>query len=85
MKILLVYPLSNEPILYPFLGLGYLATYVRQIVDDIEIFIPKKTDTKSTFLKKIKQFKPDLIGLSMYSLSFQDAKKTIKLIRHIGR
>jgi len=80
-KVLLMSPLSKEPIRYPHLGLGYLATYIRDAVDNIEIFIPKKDDDEASLAAILRRLNPNIVGISVYSLSFRAAQVTAGLIK----
>lgn len=52
----------------PKLGLGYIASYIHANSDDIKISLSHSTDD---IIENIKRIKPDVIGLTANSLSFQ--------------
>lgn len=85
MKILLVKPYSISDHIQPSLGLGYLASAVRdgnnvKILDCIKenIDIPE-------FKNRIKKENPDLIGLQCYTFDITFIKEALRIIKDIDR
>lgn len=85
MNILLVSPLAKQPIKYPYTGLAYLATYIRDLVDDVDIFIPGNEDNEDTFVTRLQKSRPDVVGISIFTLAFSAARKTAKLIKNFDK
>ena len=83
MKIVLVQPFYRSAFTFvPPLGLGYLASSLRNAGHDVQIVdcLLKKMPPKK-FLELIKNIKPDVIGVSIFSVSFGEAKELILKIK----
>ena len=85
MNILLMTPPNKGPVRYPNHGLAYLATYIRDIVNDIKIYIPPNKYTRENIIAEINKTKPEVVGISMYTLSFSETSKIVKLIKRIDK
>lgn len=83
MKIVLVQPFYRSAFTFvPPLGLGYLASSLRNAGHDVQIVdcLLKKMPPKK-FLELIKNIKPDVIGVSIFSVLFGEAKELILKIK----
>lgn len=73
LKILLVNP-SKRLIHHPPLGLGYLSSYVKKYLKvPVEIRLFDENTTREDLLKIVTVFRPDLIGISIVTPTFQHA------------
>ena len=87
MKVLLINapPLKSSGItglIYPPLGILYLASYARQRMPEIDIqVIDGFSEKKQELIKKINRFKPDLEGLSFTTQSATGAYQLINEIK----
>lgn len=83
MRILLVWPAVSNAELYNFLplGLGYLAANLpeKYIVDLWDGALNRSSNEE--IADKINQFKPDLIGISVWNFNLSAARETINIIR----
>lgn len=83
MKILLLQPNYDSHIIHPPLGLGYLAAYLKKNGHEVSIYDGTlKNANLEDFITEIKMFLPDLVGISILSRGYQEAKKLIKLIKN---
>ena len=82
MKVLLIEPNYDCHVIHPPLGLGYLAAWLEREAHDVSIFNGTlyKADERD-FLKEIKSFSPDLIGISVMTRAHNKTKKLIKTIK----
>jgi len=64
---------------YPPLGLGYLASYVRQNVSGVEMRIAT-SDVETA----IAEFRPDVVGISSVSQNFNKARELASICRDAG-
>lgn len=82
MKVLLINPSDQYqkkgPKHYP-LGLGYLATKLNQLGENCEIL--DLSTGKVSLKEKIENFKPSLVGISVYSTTLPDVKKLVSLLQ----
>lgn len=88
-KLLLVYPTyyedneqKNSYSFLPPLGLGYLASSARTEGCDVKIF--DVMGREQELIQLIKEYQPDIIGLSSMTTSYPGLKDTIELIRNNG-
>ncbi|MGC9049066.1 MAG: B12-binding domain-containing radical SAM protein [Patescibacteria group bacterium] len=84
MKVLLVNPYFNSRVYAPTLGLGFLATYIKNHSQcEIEIAEPvKKELNKKILLEKIK--KTDFLGLTCYTESRFQCFEFAKMAKEIN-
>ncbi len=71
---------------FPPLGLLYIATYLKQKMSDIEVKVvdcPSQKMDYAELEKTIRTFKPDAVGISVFTLCLVDVLKTAKLIKSI--
>lgn len=88
MKTLLIYPPSESVYglpRYPTLGITYLATVLYQqgyLVEVLDMRFPKNG---FAFLKKrLRVFKPDIVGVGSTSFDFPGAQKVFRLVKRIS-
>ncbi|MFC1646381.1 B12-binding domain-containing radical SAM protein [Candidatus Omnitrophota bacterium] len=84
MKVFLVNPYFTSHIIIPPLGLGYLSSYIKKKQPDVKISIIDclRDNIKNERLSRmIEQEKPDLVGLTTYSLFFDSVKDIIRKIK----
>ncbi len=84
MKVLLIKPYNLTDHIQPSLGLGYLATAIRQnhtvkILDCI-----KDNVTISKLPLKIKEFQPNVVGFQCYTFDLAYIKRSLKIIKKIN-
>ncbi|MCQ9207338.1 MAG: B12-binding domain-containing radical SAM protein [Omnitrophica bacterium] len=78
MKILLVKPYNLTDHIQPSLGLGYLATSIRQDYD-VEILDCVKDRIKPhDFHKSLKKNKPDVVGIQCYTYDLYNVKEMLR-------
>lgn len=80
MKILLKNNESDE-LAFCDLGLGYLATPLRDAGHEVNLLLTPLSEESFTYL--VKKFKPDVIGIKVLSSGVQNTARTIELIRRI--
>jgi len=82
MKVLLaVAPPKQTQIKMPDLGLGYLATALRNAGHAVHLFQGETDGSMDRFIRTIGDFQPDLLGLKVFSLevaSVRDAMETVR-------
>lgn len=82
MKILLLQPNYDSHVVHPPLGLGYLAAYLDKNRYSVSIFDGTlKNASLQDFISVIKDFKPDLVGISVLTRGHKRAKEIIKAIK----
>lgn len=84
MRILLIQPNYDVHVIHPPLGLGYLASYLR--IKGHQVFIFDATLKNASFDETslaIRNFKPDLIGITVLSRGHNKAENLIKFIRQV--
>ncbi len=89
MKILLVKPVVPKNFVLnciPPLGLGYLATALRQAgINQVNILDCVKDNLSyEDFQKKVKRFKPDVVGFSVFSHDLTSLKKSLEITKRIN-
>lgn len=78
MKILLVKPISDMHVVFPPIGLGYLASYAQREAPDINLRILDCNRIRSSqiqFRRYIQEFQPDIIGFTALSMEINSALK----------
>ena len=82
MKILLVTPPKEALTVTPPLGLGYIASVLRDNKNDVAILdAQKKSLNIESVVKKIKEINPDILGVSALTSNYCNAKRIIKKIK----
>ena len=85
MKILLIKPYNLSDHIQPSLGLGYLATAIR---DKAEVAIldciKDKVDTLR-LKEKIKEFKPDIVGFQCYTFDLKFIRESLGIIKSMDK
>jgi len=85
MKVLLVQPFKDFGIFgesYPPAGLGYLATAVKEGGHQVSILDCLKDNYNyKKFLQEVKKISPDLIGISLFSISISFVKKMVDMVK----
>ncbi|MBN1354207.1 MAG: radical SAM protein [Candidatus Omnitrophica bacterium] len=86
MKVLLVKPYNLSDHIQPSLGLGYLASFIRD-KHEVEILDCIKDGIKpQDFPKALKIHEPDIVGIQCYTYDLHNIKKMINLSKgHKGR
>lgn len=86
MKVLLVQPFKDPGLFgesYPPVGLGYLATALRN--DDHEVVMldcMKDNYTYDKFVQKLKEIVPDLLGITLFSVSIPFVTKMVDMAKN---
>jgi len=85
-KVLLVqFPSDRCTAMRPPSGIGYLATVLKDADIDYDVFDMTFTDYTLEHLKdKIKEFKPDLIGISFFTLMYKRHYEWIKELKKMN-
>jgi len=85
-RVLLVYPNSPTHYVVPPIGLGYLATALRKSGFEVKILdgIKEKLNTEK-LEKKVNEWKPDVIGIQVFSCDAHTVKEYVSKIREIDR
>lgn len=84
MKVLLIKPYNLSDHIQPPLGLGYLATAIRN-KHKVEILDCIKENVKINDLrKKIEANKPDLVGIQCYTLNLGFVKRALRICSEIS-
>lgn len=78
MKIVLINSRHSDTIVMP-LGILYLAAVLRQVGHRILVFDPFFEDL--SFIKKVKRFKPDLIGFSVLTATYDQVREMVGVFR----
>jgi anaerobic magnesium-protoporphyrin IX monomethyl ester cyclase len=82
MKVLLVEPASKALTLSPPIGLGYLASMVRKDRHEVNILDAQKEGISAQeTCAKINAHNPDVIGISIITPAYYNARKIIRKIR----
>lgn len=84
MKILLLQPNYDAHIIHPPLGLGYLASYLRQFGHKVSIFdgTLKNAQTKD-YLRQISDGNPDIVGISFLTRAHKQVRKLTEAIKDV--
>jgi len=84
MKVLLIQPNFDAHIVHPPLGLGYLAAYLEEKGHEVTIFdATLKNASLEQILLAIKNFSPDLVGITVLSRGHNKAREIINEIKKI--
>ncbi len=85
MRVLLVQPFKDFGLFgesYPAIGLGYLATAVRKDGHEVSILdCLKDAHDYDRFINKVKEVSPDVVGITLFSISIPFVKKMVSLIK----
>jgi len=82
MRLMLMTPLTGRELAYPINGLGYLAAHTCDLVDDVTVFIGRAEDaTREAFHERLAAFRPDIVGINMYSSDFSATRRTATWLR----
>ncbi|MFH1996339.1 MAG: radical SAM protein [Candidatus Omnitrophota bacterium] len=84
MKILLAKPFSASDHIQPSLGLGYLATAVRQRHETLILDCIKRKVSIKKLPRFLKKYKPDVFGLQCYTFDLPYVKKAIRIAKEIS-
>lgn len=87
MKILLVDPASFGDLpggMQPSLGFGYLAATLMQNDIEVEIFDMRLNYTINDLLARLDESKPDIVGVTAYSVKFENTRNVVDTIKHAG-
>lgn len=86
MNVLLVQPIKQTKHvlnLMPPIGLGYLATSIRNSHNVGILDCVKEKFTLDSFRNYVKKNKPDIIGFTSFSCDLENVKKSIEVVREI--
>lgn len=83
MKILLVKPYNLSDHIQPSLGLGYLATAVRNKSEVKILDCIKENINVNRFGAIIKNYKPDVVGFQCYTFDLNFVKKALEIVKAI--
>lgn len=80
-KVLLVKPYNLSDHIQPALGLGWIASYIRDI-SKVEIYdcIKEKADL-SKLLNKIENYKPDILGIQCYTFDIYNIREIFQTVK----
>ncbi len=84
MKILLVKPPSTAHVVLLPIGLGYIAAYLRHNIKGIEVIILdclKESYDHIKFSKYIERIKPDLVGITAFTMEIESALRCCGIIK----
>ena len=86
MKVLLVKPYNLSDHIQPPLGLGYLATAIRDKCNVALLDCIKERITKpEALLTIIKKYKPDVLGMQCYTFHVNFVKETFRLVKGFNK
>lgn len=88
MKILLVKPPSDMHIVMPPIGIGYIASYLKSKINNINIDILdclKNRYDYSDFSEYICQERPDVVGITAFTMEIESAFKCCEIIKSINK
>ncbi|ODS30295.1 MAG: Radical SAM domain protein [Candidatus Scalindua rubra] len=86
MRILLVKPPSDSYFVFLPIGLGYIAAYLNDKAKDVEIKILNCILEKynhNDFAEYVKEFKPDLVGITAFTVEIKSALKCCQIVKTI--
>lgn len=85
-RVLLIYPNSPTHYVVPPIGLGYLATALRKNGFDVSILdgIKEKLNLEK-LADRVSEWKPDVIGIQVFSCDAHTVKEYVSKIREIDR
>lgn len=82
MRVLLVQPNYDSHIVHPPIGLGYLASFLRESGYEVDIYDGTLYDAaENDFLNKISDYQPDLIGISLFCRGHNKVKNLVSKIK----
>ncbi len=82
MRILLYFPQTTlTGVQTPDIGLGYVAAGLRRHGHSVAVYQSKEIKTYQAFRKKIQEFKPDVLGLKVFSLALKIVRQVIEVAR----
>ena len=82
MRVLLFQPNYDTHVVHPSLGLGYIASFLETKGYDVDIFDgTREKAQEEDFLKKIEDFKADVVGITVLARGHTRVKKLIKSIK----
>jgi len=82
MKILLVRPVSDTYIISPPIGLGYIATAIRETGINPDILdCAKERLNLHNFKKYVEKLNPDLVGFQVWSCDVPQVKKSLRIVK----
>lgn len=84
MKILLVKPPNVGDHIQPPLGLGYLATALREKNDVGIVDCQKSGFNNNNLLKYVEQFEPDIIGIQLYTSDIETVRQLLAKIKSLN-
>ncbi len=86
-KIVLVVPISHTHYVIPPIGLGYLATALRQSdFTDITILdCVKERLSFNDLSERFKMLKPRIVGFQVFSYDFDSVVRSIKILKQVSR
>jgi len=85
MRILLVKPYNVSDHIQPSLGLGSLATAIRDRHDVRILDCIKEGVTAKKFGAAVRRYRPDVVGLQCYTFDLSFVNKALKAVRRIDR
>lgn len=86
MKVLLVKPYNQSDHIQPSLGLGYLATALRKISQDVHILdCIKDRITIDKFQSLIRKYRPDVLGMQCYTFDLPYIGQALRIAKKINK
>ncbi len=84
-KILLIYPMSRSADTIEHIGLGYIASALRQKNHQVKLFVYQVNQNTQALLEEIKLVKPDFIGFTTFIESMANIIEVCKIIKNIDK
>ena len=85
MKTLLVRPVSDTYIITPPIGLGYLATALRKIGEDVQILdCARERYGLEAFRSFLEKNRPDIVGFQVWSCDALNVKKSLDIVKSVN-
>lgn len=84
-KVLLIYPMSRSADTVEHIGLGYIASALRQKNHQVKLFVYQVNQETQALLEEIKLFKPEFIGFTTFIESLANILGVCQLIKNIDK
>ncbi len=84
MKVLLIKPINYQDQIVPSLGLGYLATAIKNNAEVIIEDLNRNGLGYKGFASLIKDMKPDILGIQMFSRDYSSVKEHLKITKNVN-
>ncbi len=84
LKVLLIKPYNLSDHIQPSLGLGYLASNIRDICDVRILDCIKERIQGKQLLSRLKSFTPDIVGVQVYTYDLKEVKDDLKAVKEFN-